>query len=143
MKTLSKKLAENLAYYTKDVSKRCVDVKHNCRYSGKSLGINTKGCFVGALLPPKLRLQLDSNGNMDVKGIVNIAFESEGKLVLPKIITENTEIMTGFQRLHDDNNLWNSSGLNETGLSRLETLVNKFDELDMEDFKGLQSAFND
>ena len=135
MKTLSKKLAENLAYFTKDVSKRCIDDRHNCRYSGKSLGIKTKGCFVGALLPQKLRLQLDRYGNNGVNDIVDLAFESEGELVLPKIITENKGIMTGFQKIHDDNSLWNSSGLNENGVKLLIALVNKFDDLDMEDFK--------
>ena len=55
---LSKKLADNLKYFTDNPEKRCYDAS-GCFYSGKTIGKNTKGCFVGAFLPARLRLEID------------------------------------------------------------------------------------
>lgn len=51
-KTLSEQLADNLAYYVNDTSKRCTNGT-NCYYSGETAKKDSEGCFVGRLLTPR------------------------------------------------------------------------------------------
>ena len=63
MSKLSEKLGKHLETYTSNPSKRCyiekVGLGAVCKYSGQTLGIKTKGCFIGALLPSKDRIKID------------------------------------------------------------------------------------
>lgn len=121
MNKLSEKLAKHLENYTSDPSKRCrIDLDgggSRCKYSGKTLGINTKGCFIGALLPSKDRIKIDEffmdNNPSDV--IQLIKSHKEIGVKLPKFIKDNRLLMTHLQQLHDNVRYWTSDGLNSKG----------------------------
>lgn len=130
MKTLSEKLAENLKYYTDNPKKRC---KKNgkCKYSGQSLRIKTKGCFVGKLMNPKDRKEADERNINDVYHLIFIA--PEFGIKLPEIIKCNGRIMSHFQELHDDDDSWNNKGLSISGKARLKHII-KANNLDIKPF---------
>jgi hypothetical protein len=127
-KTLSQKLVDNLYYFTSNTKKRCI-TDEDCRYHGKSLHLNTKGCFVGALLPPKVREYLDDNSYGSVSDIIGDVPE-----MLPKIIKDNEGLMCRFQYLHDINDNWDANGLTERGVYVLENIIREY-KLDEEPFK--------
>ncbi len=135
--TLSKFLAINLAYYIKDVKKRCVD-GYKCAYSGETIGINTEGCFIGRMLPSKDRIKADKYFEIDGDASsVKELIEDETKIgiELPNVIKQNQGIMRRFQSLHDININWNSdTGLSELGKIELKDIIVKFDLIE-NDFK--------
>lgn len=119
MKTKEQKLAlleDTILYYSKKVSRRCTtktDGIKKCKYSGKTLGIKTKGCAIGRLLKSKLRDFLDIEYK-DKSSTVSDVFED-----LPKSIKEYGEsFLTMLQDLHDDDKNWSNEGLTGTGLKR-------------------------
>jgi hypothetical protein len=142
MKTLSEKLAENLSYYVENTNRRCYTLKKNgdkaCFYSGKTANKKTQGCFVGRLLKPNDRLKADeffgtdNHFSSDVLGLIK-ACDSIG-IKLPEIITENENLMSYFQSLHDSNSNWDENGLSNTGKHNLEEIIKRF-ELDKKPFK--------
>jgi hypothetical protein len=118
--TLSEKLAKNLKYFTSNPKKRC-SKDYNCKYSGKTLGIKTKGCFVGALMTPKQREWADIN---HIGGVYILIKRSKlFDFKLPNIITENEKIMSDFQSLHDKTVNWDENGLNDNGLTTLKAII--------------------
>ena len=122
-KSLSEKLAENLAYYTVNPYKRrCSSELGRCKYSGTSVGKMTKGCFVGSLMSAKDRIKADQNfssvGNL-IEGAESVGIK------LPKIISENKGIMTAFQSLHDELDNWTPKGLSRTGKIMLKSIIEK------------------
>lgn len=132
MKTLSEKLAKNLEYYTNDPTKRCRK-EGECKYLGETLGLKTKGCFVGSLLPYQTRKLVDEYIVGDVETLVEREKELDYKL--PKIITENVNLMGRFQNLHDMDQYWDEYGLTDEGKRYLQKrILYNYDELDEEDF---------
>lgn len=125
-KTLSQKMAENLLYYTSNPKKRCVD-GGVCKYHGETLGIKTKGCFVGALMSSEQRKWADKNLKEGASGIMSLKSKAQREgYTLPKIITENVTIMTSFQGLHDCNDYWTEEGLTPSGVSNLDSIIRRF-----------------
>lgn len=131
MKTLSQKLAKNLEYFTSDTKKRCTD-GNLCKYWGGTLGIKTKGCFVGVLLPLKTRKWADSRSGMSVSSLINNA--KLANIPLPKIITKNVMLMQEFQTFHDSSEYWSKNGLTKIGNSRLKIIIGEYSELNEKDF---------
>ena len=133
-KSLSQKLADNLAYYINKPERRCIDTNDGCFYSGESVshqGKKTNGCFVGRLLSPQDRLKADKNldeiaaGNTTVEGLVE--FADELGIKIPKIISDNVPVMGEFQFLHDTPDFWNENGLTERGKTMLTTIIKDYD----------------
>jgi hypothetical protein len=130
-KNLSEQLADNLAYYVNNTDKRCRTDHGKCSYSGKTIGKNTVGCFVGRLMKPKDRIKADEFGFGSVDNLIEDA-PSHG-IKLPKIIATNKDLMGRFQSLHDSSEYWNERGLNTYGKSELRSIILKF-ELDVQYF---------
>jgi len=130
-KNLSKALADNLAYYVNNTDKRCITDRGKCSYSGKTIGKNTVGCFVGRLMKPKDRIKADECLCGSVGNLIEDA-PSHG-IKLPKIIIDNEVLMGIFQRFHDSSEYWNERGLNADGKSELRSIILKF-ELDVQYF---------
>jgi len=129
---LSQKLADNLAFFIRDPSKRCVlnesiyQVK--CKYSGKTLGLKTPGCFIGRLIPSaSIRLELD---NLDIGDVTELISAAGTKIkgYIPKIILNNRLIMLRFQGLHDADSNWSDTGLSPKGKRELESILNRYDK---------------
>ena len=131
-KNLSKALADNLAYYVNNTDKRCRTDHGRCSYSGKTIGKNTVGCFVGRLMKPKDRIKADEFGFGSVDNLIEEA-PSHG-IKLPKIIATNKDLMGSFQRFHDSSENWDERGLNTYGKSELRSIILKF-ELDVQYFE--------
>lgn len=132
-KTLSEQLADNLAYYINDPSKRCVDSLGGCSYSGESIkhtGKDTEGCYVGRLLSPEDRITADKWLNdapfcdTTVTGLVG--FSEELGIKIPKIVSDNIPLMSKFQLLHDTDDYWNEAGLTKEGRSKLLFIINQY-----------------
>jgi hypothetical protein len=140
MNKLSEKLGKHLETYTSDPSKRCYI--HNvgegsiCRYSGKSIGINTKGCFIGALLPSKDRIKIDEYfGKYHPSDVFTLIKEHEKiGIKLPKFIKDNRLLMLHLQQLHDNPRYWTGYGLSSNGKGFLEEIINHH-ELNEKDFE--------
>ena len=133
---ISKTLADNLEFYVNDPSKRCIE-GGKCMYSGKTLGLDTPGCFVGKLLPLEIREYLDS-GNDVIAWSLNTFNKVESKFSnLPKIFTkDNVLLITYFQQLHDTNSHWDKEGLSLKGKLFLNRILGNFkDVLIKSDFK--------
>ena len=133
-KSLSEKLADNLAYYINKPERRCIDGADGCYYSGESLahqGKKTSGCFVGRLLSPQDRMKADksldeiASGNTTVEGLVMSADELGIKI--PKIISDNVSVMMKFQFLHDTPDFWDEKGLKEGGKTMLINIIKDYE----------------
>lgn len=122
-KSLSQKLAENLAYFVNNPKKRCV-VGYECRYSGTTLNLKTKGCFVGALLAPKDRLLADA-GEFGTSNQLILNGPKAG-IKLPKIVSENQSLMKTFQMFHDNEINWSKSGLTDIGKNKLKEIIHGY-----------------
>lgn len=132
---LSKKLADNLLYYHNNPEKRCHDSEMGtCRYSGKTFGLDTPGCFIGRLLPAKNRELLDK---MDFGSFQDVEI-SGGRVIknFPKYMLDNVDLMTKFQSLHDNPNNWSIIGLNEDGKDKLKSIIKQFNLVE-EDFNPI------
>ena len=132
-KTLSEKLAENLEYFISKPRRRCIK-NGICKYHGKTLGIKTKGCFIGALLPVKSREILDIEHKDE--DIISILQYKTLNIKMPKIITQNPSLMRKFQQLHDDNFNWGKVGLSIYGENELKNIIENYN-LDKEPFNKL------
>lgn len=127
MKTLSEKLADNLLYYTSNPKRRCRN-SDACKYHGKTLGIKTKGCFVGALLPAKTRAWADEvleNVSSCVGELIKVA--EQHNVSIPNIVKDNTKMMQEFQSLHDFNDNWTDNGLSHLGVYKLAFMLRRYD----------------
>lgn len=138
MNKLSEKLAKHLETYTSDPSKRCfasLDDGPVCKYSGKTLGLKTKGCFIGALLPSKDRIKIDEYFGDTGSDVIRLAKEYEEIGVkLPKFIKDNRLLMSHLQQLHDNVRYWTDNGLNSNGKEFLLEVIahHKLNEKDFE-----------
>ena len=129
-KSLSEKLADNLAYYINKPERRCIDNQSGCYYSGDTAGKKTMGCFVGKLLSPKDRITADqqlistASGATGVHALVNYAGLMGIKV--PNLIKKNVDVMSTFQILHDNCENWDENGLSEEGKIMLTDIINKY-----------------
>lgn len=131
-KSLSQKLADNLDYFVSNPKRRCFLGVYGCKYHGETLGIKTKGCFIGALLPVATRRMLDENKVTNIFNVIEYC--KENNIKLPKMITDNRNLMSYFQLLHDANHFWNENGLSNEGISELNFIINEYN-LDREPFE--------
>jgi hypothetical protein len=131
-KTLSQILAENLAYYVNDTTKRCVDVDDTCYYSGETVGIDSDGCFVGRFLTPKDRLKADK---MDIMGVATLIKRGDKYGIdIPSVIRNNESLFVEFQALHDLSGYWGKNELSELGKEKLKEVIQRF-SLDGKEFE--------
>lgn len=121
----SKLMADNLAYYVEDPSRRSITTDAygemlSCNYRGNS---KTEGCFVGRLCSEETREKLDIRFLND--GISKIVNDNPERfdITLPKIVVDNVEIMKLFQNLHDIDDNWTISGLSNIGKGSLKTIL--------------------
>jgi hypothetical protein len=131
-KTLSQILAENLAYYVNDTSKRCyvsLSEEITCKYSGTTLRLDTDGCFVGRFLTPEDRIKADEANVGDVRELIQLS-----GIDTPRIIIDNEELFLEFQVLHDGLRFWGENCLNGTGKGKLIKLIEDF-SLDRNEFE--------
>lgn len=118
MKTLEEKqlalLEDTVKYYSEDTNLRCVNKFDECYYSSKSVGkSNSKGCAIGRLVSPRLRIKLD-----EICGTVTEIFD-----FLPKKIRDyGVEFLQELQYLHDKSDYWceDENGLTDWGKETLE-----------------------
>jgi len=137
MTTLSKKLAKELMYFHNYPHKRCTSENYNCAYDGESIGLKTKGCLIGRMLPKETRQQADIDKIGDIDSLIDY-LEENTHLKAPKIICrENEGVLTAFQLLHDSNDSWDENGISEMGLARLESAFRNYPVLNREDFKEI------
>lgn len=118
---LIKKMNEAIDYFVADTSRRCTDVGM-CRYSGKTLGLKTKGCMIGCLLPAKDRIALDNGSCTDFSTIVK-----ERPDLFPKYMKDNTLLWDSLQCLHDVHVNWTKEGLSNIGKDLLKSICKKHD----------------
>lgn len=119
-KTLSQKLADNLQHFTDNPNNRCMN-KDNCYYSGATIGReDIEGCFIGKLLKPEVRLEIDAMGGMSLSCVIH----GKGKdIKLPVFITKNEDVLSEFQSLHDRSNNWTEKGLSKNGVNELDKII--------------------
>ena len=110
METLSKQIASMVKFYTNDPSKRCMDKEGRCKYSGKTLGLDTPGCMVGYLMPEELREEIDRLRGTGILQVVDYVY-----VKLPDIIVNNKFLMADLQFLHDRSAFWTETGLSFDG----------------------------
>lgn len=135
-KELSIKIAETLTYFTDNLKRRCV-LDGKCRYHGETLGLKTKGCFIGALLPVKTRRQLDNVPADSIKGILDCQENGHyGHIQIPKYIKDNIYLFQKLQEIHDENVFWDETGLSDRGVQLIETIISVF-KLHKKPFKHL------
>ncbi len=138
MKTLSKQLAENLKYYTDNPNKRCIS-EMGCKYSGKTLNLETDGCFVGRLFTEETRDKLDAldDEGMSVGELISVC--NNRGIEVPNIISDNIVLMAALQQLHDGDWHWNKNGLSDYGVNNLKNIITDRG-LDINDFKDCMPA---
>lgn len=125
-KTLSEQLADNLAYYVNDTTKRCTNGEH-CYYSGETAKKDSEGCFVGRLLTPEDRLKADKELASGISGVEALCGRAlELGITIPKIISENKTLVRQFQSLHDNDENWIETGLSINGKSKLKYLITQY-----------------
>lgn len=128
--TLSQQIAENLSYYIGKNNRCTKDGK--CKYSGKTLGLKTQGCFVGRLLKPKERVKADLLSVSVVHHLVRK--REEYNITVPEIIVNNVALMQQFQQLHDKGEYWDKYVLSDDGKDFLTRLIQMY-SLDKNDFE--------
>lgn len=105
-------LNDTIAYYSKDIRRRCVGKDGLCRYSSKT--INSRygaGCAIGRHLTPANRLEADSGGVMSVGVLI-----TNRPHLIPRWMKKiNVSILDNIQFLHDNNLHWCKSGLSSAG----------------------------
>lgn len=125
-KSLSEQLADNLAYYVNDPTKRCTNGTA-CYYSGEKAKKDTEGCFVGRLLSPEDRIKADNGLPFGTSGVESLCERAqELGITVPKIITENKRLMRHFQGFHDSDLNWSETGLNKTGEYELREIISRY-----------------
>ena len=117
---LSIKIAKELSFFNSNPSKRCVD-DSKCRYSGESLGLKTKGCLIGRLIPKQVRLDADKKESMGLPRLI----EEFGSRV-PKYIRDNEDLFSVAQRIHDGECRWNENGLSEAGVDSVKSMIKTY-----------------
>jgi hypothetical protein len=133
-KSLSEKLADNLAYYVNDTSKRCKNDK-GCYYSGETAKKDSEGCFVGRLLTPEDRIKADKGLTFGASGLNSLCNKAEDLgITIPDIIKDNEKIMSNFQKFHDSDEYWTETGLTNEGKTTLKMILNDF-ELEVKYFE--------
>lgn len=130
MKAMSKRLAKEVIFFHKNPKKRCIS-EGGCRYNGATLGLNTKGCLIGRMLPLKVREQLDELAPMSVSRIWETGIEGVPKFIMDE---GNSRILDDFQGLHDYSHNWDNNGLSSRGIQRLNSLIHEY-SLIREDFE--------
>lgn len=112
-------LLDTIKYYSEDVSRRCVD-NGNCKYSGKSLNMNSDGCAIGRWLDEELKLELDALGTVPVQN--EKVFDK-----LPKWMQGMGRcFLHDVQDLHDIDNYWNESGLSQFGKEKVNEMIEHY-----------------
>ncbi len=133
-KTLSKILAENLAYYVEDPIRRC-NTGTKCCYSPKNANKEnlSEGCFIGRFLLPKQQEKLDQYELSWSDTLIDkYSRENKGFNDLPQTLLENVDLFKQFQAIHDVPDTIN----NPIYLKRkLNDILLKFSILDEQDFK--------
>ena len=133
-KSLSEKLADNLAYYVNDTNKRCKN-DTSCYYSGETAKKDSEGCFVGRFLTPEDRIKADNGLTFGASGVSTLKMRSgELGITIPQIIQDNVKLMGKFQSLHDLNEYWTETGLTNEGKTTLKMIINDF-ELEVKYFE--------
>lgn len=118
---LEDKILEALNFYVNDPSKRCTN-GFFCKYSGKSLGIDTPGCIVGYFLPEETRKNWDKKQGFNISCWTCI----DEILPPPAFIQENLYLFSKLQIFHDDHNYWSENSLNKKGKIMLEKIIEEF-----------------
>lgn len=141
MNEISKLLAEKLAIFTNDSSKRCfiLNKKGNayCKYSGTSLNIDAEGCLIGLFLSKEDRIKADINNVGSAIDLIRKAKDIE--IVIPDWFYEvNEQLLNKFQSLHDIQKYWGENGLTNDGKNFLQDLITDFD-LNSEAFENILS----
>jgi hypothetical protein len=133
-KSLSEQLADNLAYYVNDTSKRCKN-DTSCYYSGVTAKKDSEGCFVGRLLTPEDRIKADKGLTFGASGVNSLCNKAENLgITIPDIIKDNEKIMSNFQKFHDSDEYWTETGLTNEGKTTLKMIINDF-ELEVKYFE--------
>lgn len=118
MKDITYYINKGFAYYQENPKRRCTK-NGTCKYSGETLGIKSKGCFIGQWLKPSERIKADELCVTDVNDLLSNYDEIE----VPKWMKyTNIDLLGDLQTLHDDtsaNLYWNENGLTEVGKTRL------------------------
>jgi hypothetical protein len=131
---LSKKLSKELTYFVENPNKRCRDIRGNCRYSGKTLGLDTEGCLIGRMMSEDVRVRADRDG---VDGIDDLLeYLDEKGLDVEFLRDKNVDVLRDFQDLHDNSSYWEESGLSDRGRERLRDYIYN-GSLDISDFSHL------
>lgn len=123
---VTKELVDKLAIFVKTPSKRCVrtigesDVL-NCKYSGKTLGLDTEGCIIGLFLSEEDRLKADQ---VDIDGVYDLVdMARKHNITIPTWFREYECLLVDFQCLHDEDINWKKTGLSAHGKRELNHII--------------------
>jgi len=133
--SLSKQLADNLAYYVEDPKRRCfglseITKQNGCYYSGSTIGKETDGCFVGRFLTPEDRVKADTvlannDAGSDIINLIKIAPDND--IIIPDVIKNNVELFQLFQQLHDAGEIyWGEGSLTDDGKKKLSKIIRTY-----------------
>ncbi len=114
--TKEQMLVETVVYYATDTSRRNVDLNDTCKYY--PLHNNTEGCAIGRYLLAELAIKLDKT---DLSGVYYKFSELPEELQLL-----GKDFLSFIQRLHDFTMAWDSEGLTESGIIRINNIVKAF-----------------
>jgi hypothetical protein len=93
-KDISYYINKGFAYYQDNPKRRCC-LNGRCKYSGKTLNIKSKGCFIGQWLEPAERIKADKLSIGDIYELLEnndkdyIDYKKENKIKIPLWIKKN------------------------------------------------------
>jgi len=123
-------LLETIEFYSKDPVNLRARNGANCSYSPMDKPGN-KGCAIGRHLSPYHQKLADSKDNSTWSQVIKgLPYEESLPLInkVPKKLAFlGDDFLFSIQRLHDENLNWNSEGLSQLGLCKVEQMVEHHD----------------
>jgi hypothetical protein len=115
---------ETVAYYSRDVRRRGLDLRRSCVYL---TGAGNR-CAVGRCLRKPVLSWADKHGNaadlLDASWAHG--YEEADEIFLPRYQGHEVAFWVDLQGLHDGGRNWSDDGLSEGGRARLATLKAKW-----------------
>lgn len=114
---------EDTIQYFSDPNKRCVSDFGNCFYSPQDS--DQTGCAIGRFMTPENAQLADNLGGAD--GLNYKTMYSIYRSLIPEFMLEwNLDFLDNVQRLHDNSEYWNKTGLSEQGKKYLQEIKKRF-----------------
>lgn len=140
---ISERIAKELQFFINNPLKRCRNQGgHMCTYSGVTVGVKTKGCLVGRMLPAHTRVALDKKypKGASAQTIIDTELSNRRRAKtdprfkdlrvngFPKwmLNEEMGELLASVQTLHDSDRYWDENGFNNEGRASVKRKIENY-----------------